>query len=345
MALSDVLGDQNVFLTAVSVREYRSYDLTYVNLASRLHYGFNVFDNTSFFFSPYQVQQFSFGRQGVLATQRITGAAIQGQYPLDKFRRVEFSAGAYHLTERYDDPEFEAFAQQQQQQFGGQVTNGFNSGTLIPFGLNIVQETTRFREFGPLEGSTFALGVQYAPGVGSALSRTTLDADLRKYFRLGGSSVVFATRARGFKSFGDNPALLYFGGNMELRGFDYLSFVGTEGFFANAELRFPLIDVAKTPIGLVGPVRGTIFAGVGGARLRGQPFKFATRDPGISYLNNEVVGEEVSGFHLVDGRASYGLGLQFFFLGYPLHFDWSKLTDFKVRAQNTRFDFWIGFDF
>ena len=56
-------------------------------------------------------------------------------------------------------------------------------------------------------------------------------------------------------------------------------------------------------------------------------------------------GEAVSGFHLVDGRASFGIGLQFFFLGYPLHFDWSKLTDLKVSSAGTRFDFWIGFDF
>ena len=47
---------------------------------------------------------------------------------------------------------------------------------------------------------------------------------------------------------------------------------------------------------------------------------------------------------LVTG-ASYGIGLQFFFLGYPLHFDWSKLTDLKVTSAGTQFDFWIGFDF
>ena len=46
-----------------------------------------------------------------------------------------------------------------------------------------------------------------------------------------------------------------------------------------------------------------------------------------------LFGEPVSGFHLVDGRASYGIGLQFFFLGYPLHFDWSKLTDLKVVSD------------
>jgi hypothetical protein len=58
-----------------------------------------------------------------------------------------------------------------------------------------------------------------------------------------------------------------------------------------------------------------------------------------------VFGEAVSGYRLVDGRASFGAGLQFFFLGYPLHFDWVKLTDLRVVSKQTRFRFWIGFDF
>ena len=116
-------------------------------------------------------------------------------------------------------------------------------------------------------------------------------------------------------------------------------------FFANLELRFPIIDVMATPIGLLGPVRGTLFGGVGSAKLPGQPYQFATSEPGVSYVRDPVFGEPVSGYHLVDGRASYGLGLQFFFLGYPLHFDWTKLTDLKVATPGWRFDFWIGYDF
>ncbi len=36
-------------------------------------------------------------------------------------------------------------------------------------------------------------------------------------------------RARGFSSWGDNPDFTYFGGNAELRGYDYLSFAGLGG--------------------------------------------------------------------------------------------------------------------
>jgi hypothetical protein len=47
----------------------------------------------------------------------------------------------------------------------------------------------------------------------------------------------------------------------------------------------------------------------------------------------------------VDGRASFGIGIQAFLLGMPMHFDWSWLTDLKVRSTSPRFQFWIGYDF
>jgi outer membrane protein assembly factor BamA len=186
--------------------------------------------------------------------------------------------------------------------------------------------------------------VTVAPSISDSLSRRTLDFDFRHYLRLGSSSVVFATRARGFTSGGSNPEIFYFGGNMELRGYSFLSFAGNEGFFANAELRFPIIDIAKTPIGLIGPLRGAFYAGVGGARFRDQKWKFGSGEDGRSYVNDQTLGEPVSGYHLVDAKASYGFGIQLFFLGYPLHFDWSKQTDIQTTA-NARLDFWIGFDF
>jgi hypothetical protein len=34
-----------------------------------------------------------------------------------------------------------------------------------------------------------------------------------------------------------------------------------------------------------------------------------------------------------------------FFLGYPMHFDWTKYTDFATTSQGWDFGFWIGYDF
>jgi hypothetical protein len=342
VVLSDVLGDQNFIIGANSYRDFRSYEGTYINLGRRLHWGVTAFDFTQFFYaSPYDLDP-TFSRRGAIATQRLSGAALLAQYPFDKFRRLEVSAGIFKIKEQFENGDAEFFARQQADALG--VPFFLNSGTLVPVTLNLVQETTRFREFGPLAGSTFSLGVSVAPSIGGALSRTTVEGDLRKYLRIGNSALL-AARVRGFHSVGENPQVFYFGGNMELRGYPYLSFVGNTGFFANLEFRFPLIDVMRTPIGILGPIRGTLFAGVGGAHFKGESFQFATSKPGISIVNDDIFGEPVAGFHLVDGRASYGVGLQFFLLGYPLHFDWTKLTDLKVVSRDTRFDFWIGFDF
>ena len=54
-----------------------------------------------------------------------------------------------------------------------------------------------------------------------------MDLDVRHYTRIG-SNGVFALRARGFKSWGDSPDFIYFGGNSELRGYNYLQFLGSE---------------------------------------------------------------------------------------------------------------------
>ncbi len=342
VALADVLADHNFLITAASVREFRSYDGTYLNLSRRLHWGVNLFDFTRFFFvSPFGLD-LSFSRDGAFATRRVTGGSLIAQYPLDKFRRLDLVVGAYRQRERFENPLAEEQARREAEALG--VPFILADGTVVPLTLALTAETTRFREFGPLSGSTYRLGVTYAPSLGGSLGRTTLDGDARKYLRIG-QGTVFAARVRGFRSTGENPDFFYFGGNMELRGYPYLAFTGNEGFFANVELRFPIIDIAKTPLGLIGPLRGTVYFGIGGTRFRGEDYQFGTSEPGLSFVNDPIFGEPVTGYHLVDGRASYGVGLQLFFLGYPLHFDWTKLTDLQVASRSWRFDFWVGYDF
>ncbi len=345
IALADVLGDQQFLLTVASVSQFRTYQGTYINLAKRLHYGVSGFDTTNFFYAyPYGVAPgLSYFRQGAIATQRYTGGEFIAQYPFDKFHRIEFGAGVVKLEQKFLNTDVGLLAQQQAQQLG--VQPAFWNGWLAPLTLGLVGETTRFASFGPLSGSTYSLGLEYSPSLGGNLSRHWIDADARKYLRLGSTSALFAVRGRGFYSAGQAPAIFYFGGNMQMRGYPYLSFAGNQGFFANVELRLPVINLMATPIGVLGPVRGTAYFNIGGAKFKGQPYTFATSEPGRSYVKDPVFGEPVDGFHLVDGRASFGFGLQMFFLGYPLHFDWSKLTDLKVVSNGWRFGFWVGFDF
>jgi outer membrane protein assembly factor BamA len=155
---------------------------------------------------------------------------------------------------------------------------------------------------------------------------------------------VLAFRARGYKSWGEFPGYLYFGGNSEMRGYDYLEFLGNKGFFTNAELRFPLIEAALTPLGVIGGLRGVFFANFGAAGYDGVPMKVWTKEPveytpllGFEQDDTTLLGirpvfgppQSIPGFKLVDGRASYGIGLETFALGFPIHFDWSWRTMFN----------------
>ena len=144
----------------------------------------------------------------------------------------------------------------------------------------------------------------------------------------------------------------------------------------NAELRFPLIEAMLTPVGILGGIRGTLFANLGGASWQDQPFKLFSRDttiepvitgvqpvpgPGGQTQLVPIFGQPrlVQGFRLVDSRASYGVSLQTFALGFPVHFDWSWRTLFNRDWEDVvfsqaggssafrkpKFTMWIGYDF
>jgi outer membrane protein assembly factor BamA len=211
-----------------------------------------------------------------------------------------------------------------------------------------------------------------SPGAGSLLSRQTVDLDARLYKRIAGNALL-ALRARGFRSWGAYPDFTYFGGNSEMRGYDYLQFVGQNAVFGNAELRFPLIEAMLTPIGILGGIRGVLFFNIGAGWWDDTGFQFWTTkteqySPLVGYVLDPTTGfpvpvygdpVSVSGFRLVGGRASYGIGLETFALGFPIHFDWSWRTLFDKNWENLlfgsqvaadqwrkgRFQFWIGYDF
>ena len=80
---------------------------------------------------------------------------------------------------------------------------------------------------------------------------------------------------------------------------------------------------------------------------------------GMAFAQSGVATADLSGFRLVDARASYGIGLQTFALGFPMHFDWSWRTLFNKQYEDLvffqmggseafrkpKFSFWIGYDF
>ena len=125
-----------------------------------------------------------------------------------------------------------------------------------------------------------------------------------------------------------------------MRGYEYREFLGHKGFYANAELRFPLIHAMATPIGILGGIRGVFFFNLGGAGLEGQPFKIwdnnALRHRRRSATRTASSSDRASASRAsasLDARASYGIGLETFALGFPVHFDWSYRTLFNKEWE------------
>jgi hypothetical protein len=382
VTFTDVLGDQQFNFYAESVSQYRSLSLSYLNLSRRFQYALQGFSQTQFYYAnnagTFYAQQYGFlSHDDALSTQTSRGGTIFGIYPLNRYARLEVTGGLINFNQGYNDPVLQQAAEDFQQQVYGQSL--FADGTLLPLGAAYVRETTVFREYGPLSGDTLRVGYEYAPKIGGFISRQTADVDARKYIRLATNGVL-AFRFRGLKSWGDFPAYLYSGGNSELRGYEYLEFIGNKSFFADAELRFPLIEAALTPLGVIGGLRAVAFANFGASEFAHNKMEIYSKSPTVvqnvlNYVQDPFTGvvtpvldapRVVTGLRLVDGRASYGLGLETFALGFPIHFDWSWRTllnkswedfvysyDARIDGETSgskwfrkpKFSIWIGYDF
>jgi hypothetical protein len=387
ISFGDVLGDRQFNLYVSSIAQYRTLQGSYVNLSRRFQWALEGLSATQFFYGQLGGLFYDptlaplISRSDAIATRTVRGGSALGIYPISRYRRIEVSGGLQQLREQYANQSLQDLSNAYRAAATGSSQAIFRNGTLLPLSVAYVSETTVFREYGPLAGSTMRIAYNVAPPLGSFLSRQTLDGDVRYYQRLA-STGVLALRLRGFKSVGNFPDYTFFGGNSEMRGYDYLQFIGQNVAFANAELRFPIIEAALTPLGVVGGVRGVFFADMGGGWFNNQGFKFATSKavtytPLIGYKTDPFTGAilgdattglpipisgtptTITGFRLQDGRASYGVGLETFAFGFPIHFDWAWRTLFNKQWEDAlfainggsqtfrkaRFSMWIGYDF
>ncbi|MFB0519111.1 MAG: hypothetical protein ACETWC_07495 [Acidobacteriota bacterium] len=328
ISFSDMLGDHRFQLIFNTVRTYRNIGFTYLNQQSRLNYRLEVFDYKYYFLSPFYLYQQEV-RNRVLETLTVEhiGGNLFFSYPLDKFHRAEFSVG--YIDRTYDTPSY-LLAKTSDPQFQNlqRLKSRFVSGKFVPLGFSFIGDTTLFKFFGPFSGKRYNLSVTYGPNLGEGLMGfADFTIDFRNYIRLTSGS-LFAFRLFGGYSMGEAPNVYFFGGTNTMRGFDYYSFSGNRAFFANAELRFPLVDEIRFPVGFsLRGIRGVVFCDIGAAWFHDEDFQFL--DPDDKY-------------RLKDGRCSVGFGVNFFFGPLELHFDFARPTDFKSLAPNWRTSFWIG---
>lgn len=339
LAFSDIMGDNIFSLSVYQVRSFRSYNFSYLNQKRRLHYMAQAYSYSIFYYTPYvytdpSLYQFLNYRDAV-AVRRIAGANISALYPFNRYYRAEAS---FSFT-RYEEDFFDPYLIQQMSSTGTSFM-GFINGNVLTTSFALTGETTRFKYYGPATGNTFRLSVaQTLPISSKFIQNTTIDLDLRQYFYIG-ADTLFAARFHGFLSRGKNPYIFYWGGNNQVRSSYYYNIIANEGWYANFEFRFPVINSATTIIGQIGPARGTLFFDISRAKLKGYNAEFVRYTSDFKPVSYEAIG-------------SYGFGFQFFFLGLPIHLEFVKALEFPKASTPWDFDvigdwktkFWIGFDF
>src|SRR5436190_10115934 len=137
ISFGDVTGDKqfNVFIASIS--QYRTTAASYVNLSRRFQYALQGYSQTTFFYGQNQAYYSDFiSRDSAQATRTVRGGSALGIYPLDRYRRVQFSGGFVQLREQYNDPGLGAIADQYQQRNYGRTL--FSSGSLILLALAYV---------------------------------------------------------------------------------------------------------------------------------------------------------------------------------------------------------------
>jgi outer membrane protein assembly factor BamA len=321
LQFSDLLGNQRIQLFIQTVSTFSNLRGTYLNFRRRVNWGASLFD-----YRDYYVQATVSNSNNRDQTQRITGGDFFVEYPFNRYFRVQGSAGIVDRSQDYltqntipGSPNFGALAVETFEQ------------TFLTFDLDFVGDTTRFQAFGPFQGKRFNIGVLYAPSIAGDIDGNVLqyNLDFRAYKQLTRRSLL-AWRLAGFYADGDeNVANVYsLGGLNQLHGYDFREFFGTRVAWSNLQLRFPLVDRFETPIiGLRG-IRGFLFFDVGAAWFISDVWY----DPDLdAYRINPQTGEPIpfsawdsENDRPQDMRASYGMGLSFFFLGgLQFNFAWA----------------------
>jgi outer membrane protein assembly factor BamA len=346
MMFSDMLGDHRIVVATNLLIDLRNSDyiISYNYLPKRVDWTFSGF-HISRLLADFEANVPTYYRY------RQYGSNIEASYPIDKFRRLDFSVGLVGVS----------------QADVTDVTKPSLTRVLMTPGITFTRDGTTPGYMYPTAGSRLAFSVS-----GSALSFTkhqirflTFLGDARRYFSFGNGMYVFALRASAGTSIGPNKQLFYTSGvqNWINRGFDQLNgfpisdvadFVfatpilplrgysinssnGSNFGLVNAEFRFPLVAAL-----LPGPIPIFPFY-----RLEGQVFMDAGAvwgGRGSDRRFNLTFADDSGRRRLDDLLIGTGFGFRTIFLGYPIRFDFAWPFDGR-RFGDRRTYISIGLDF
>ncbi|MGH9361077.1 MAG: hypothetical protein ACRD2T_04115 [Thermoanaerobaculia bacterium] len=317
LTFSDYLGDRRILAALDSIDSFSNFDILYLDLSRRLQWQLHLFDDRTFFNLQDPVTRPTRGR--TLFKQ--TGAIGSILYPFTFYTRAELGVGYLFREVTVPFVAFDPGTGESSLEFA-EISDDFPLAQAA-----LVGDSALFAPWGPIGGRRWRLDLFYAPDFdqGGALT-SSADIDFRQYFPVTQRS-NFALRGFVGASEGNRQNLLYFGGLDTVRGVRFRGLVGDTGFFANAEFRFPLIDVLATPLLNFQQIRGVVFLDVGGAWFR----ELETFD----FLDDDET-------RLQDGVSSYGFGVTLRLFGLDLNWDFAKRWDFAESDQGFATSFWIG---
>ncbi len=367
---SDLLGDYRHFLRLQSVSSFTDFDYAFINLKRRYNWLVRAFDSRDFF-----VVGRSGGGTDRRQLLRTTGAEFSWQYPFSLYHRVDASLGYFDRTRDFPVlrevdlgggftglvldfiREKESFPRLGAS-FTGDTTRfrffGPYHGRRYDFGV----------QWAPtISGETSIFGDE----VRDATSFFNYFIDFRNYWSWSSRS-LFAVRAFSAISNGTGSDIFSFGGYNTLRGFDFREFFGNRIAFLNMEIRFPLIDALRFPFGTISQIRGVLFLDVGAGWFSGGQvcdlgldpdpgsagtsaecglFETLPTDAGaLRFAHRRVFDDELGEFRefdfwdskngrLRDGRASVGIGFNFYFGPFELNWVFSQILPHQESSPLT----------
>ena len=231
ISLTDVLGDHRLDFTVGAVMQYTTFAGSYTNMSKRFQYAIQGIYQKSFYYGtqplllrPAAAALRQPRQRGVHAggdgRQRLRHLPAR-RVPADRVERGSTTTSRTRATTTTRRPTGRPVPRRLRR---NSAINGYD----LPLAATFVQETTVFREFGPLAGQHDPGDVRVRAAHRPPDARQTMDGDFRYYQRLFGTGLL-ALRGRGFKSIGAYPGYTYFGGHVGDARLRLPQFIGHEG--------------------------------------------------------------------------------------------------------------------
>ncbi len=342
LSMSDLLGNHSLalytdYVASQDISNDFNFAGNYQYYGRRPNYSAAIFNWNQFFSSGSTLQDpFIRSTSGNIVRSSQRGIILDASYPVDIYRRVDFSY---------------TFVGEKEEQVWPSQGDAFSTSTHL-IKAAYVHDSITYGMLGPTAGKRYFLSAGRTLDI-SADSRSFshLELDYRHYFRLGRWS-VFGLRFSGVGSLGRDSLLYNLGGSAwwqpfyagfnlntgPLRGYSWSELQGSQVALMNAELRVPFIrGIAFGWPGqfVIPAVDGTAFLDMGTAWNEGDNIGlWPLYDP---HLRFEPAGER-------NLRASIGFGLMVYFI-LPINLEWAKQTDLQGNYSDYRFHFSFGQSF